>query len=78
MNFLDRSPTPWHTVANISEYLEHSGFIRLDERMAWCLEAGASYFAVRSGGALVPGIPVGELACELDCLFSACEPGSWE
>ena len=53
INFLDRSPTPWHAVANISKYLEYCGFIRLDERKAWCLEAGASYFAVRSGGALV-------------------------
>jgi aspartyl aminopeptidase len=53
INFLDRSPTPWHAVANISEHLEHYGFIRLDERAAWCLEAGASYFAVRSDGALV-------------------------
>ena len=53
INFLDRSPTPWHAVANISEHLEYYGFIRLDERKAWCLEAGASYFAVRSDGALV-------------------------
>ena len=53
INFLDRSPTPWHAVANISEYLEHRGFIRLDERTAWRLEAGASYFTVRSDGALV-------------------------
>jgi aspartyl aminopeptidase len=53
INFLDRSPTPWHAVANISEHLEYFGFIRLDERAAWCLEAGASYFAVRSDGALV-------------------------
>ena len=53
INFLDRSPTPWHAVANISEHLEYYGFIHLDERAAWCLEAGASYFAVRSDGALV-------------------------
>ncbi len=53
INFLDRSPTPWHAVANISKYLEHHGFIRLDERTAWRLEAGASYFTVRSDGALV-------------------------
>ena len=51
--FLDRSPTPWHAVTNISKYLEHFGFIRLDERAAWCLEAGACYFVVRSDGALV-------------------------
>jgi len=52
-NFLDRSPTPWHAVANIAQHLERSGFIRLDERAAWCLEAGATYFVVRSDGALV-------------------------
>ena len=52
-NFLDRSPTPWHAVANIAEHLERSGFIRLDERAAWCLEASATYFVVRSDGALV-------------------------
>jgi len=52
-DFLDRSPTPWHAVANISELLERAGFIRLDERSMWTLEAGASYFVVRSDGALV-------------------------
>ena len=52
-DFLDRSPTPWHAVANISELLERAGFIRLDERSVWTLESGASYFVVRSDGALV-------------------------
>ena len=51
--FLDRSPTPWHAVANVAEHLERSGFIRLDERAAWSLEASAAYFVVRSDGALV-------------------------
>jgi aspartyl aminopeptidase len=40
-------------VANVSERLERAGFVRLDERSAWTLEAGASYFVVRSDGALV-------------------------
>ncbi len=52
-DFLDHSPTPWHAVANISELLEHADFVRLDERSVWTLEAGASYFVVRSDGALV-------------------------
>jgi aspartyl aminopeptidase len=52
-DFLDRSPTPWHTVANVSELLERAGFVRLDERSAWALETGAAYFVVRSDGALV-------------------------
>ena len=52
-DFLDCSPTPWHAVANVSERLERAGFVRLDERSAWALEAGAAYFVVRSDGALV-------------------------
>ncbi|MEC8693811.1 MAG: M18 family aminopeptidase [Pseudomonadota bacterium] len=52
-DFLDRSPTPWHAVANISELLECAGFVHLDERSAWALEAGVAYFVVRSDGALV-------------------------
>ena len=52
-DFLDCSPTPWHAVANVSERLERAGFVRLDERSAWALEAGADYFVVRSDGALV-------------------------
>jgi aspartyl aminopeptidase len=52
-DFLDRSPTPWHAVANVSELLERAGFVRLDERSAWALETGAAYFVVRSDGALV-------------------------
>ena len=52
-DFLDRSPTPWHAVANVSELLEHEGFVRLDERSVWTLEPGAGYFVVRSDGALV-------------------------
>ncbi|MEE2820604.1 MAG: M18 family aminopeptidase [Pseudomonadota bacterium] len=53
IDFLDHSPTPWHAVANISELLERADFVRLDERSVWTLEAGASYFVVRSDGALV-------------------------
>jgi len=52
-DFLDQSPTPWHAVSNIAERLEYSGFVRLEERSAWTLEAGAAYFVVRSDGALI-------------------------
>ena len=53
INFLDKSPTPWHAVAVLCERLERVGFIRLDARFAWSLESGASYFVVRADGALV-------------------------
>jgi len=53
VTFLDQSPTPWHAVDQVSRRLEHAGFVRLDERAAWTLEAGATYFVVRSDGALI-------------------------
>lgn len=53
MQFLDQSPTPWHAVAAASERLIEAGFLRLDERAPWHLEAGAGYFTVRADGAMI-------------------------
>ena len=53
MHFLDQSPTPWHAVSVVSERLAHAGFVQLDERTPWHLEAGAGYFVVRADGALI-------------------------
>lgn len=53
MQFLDRSPTPWHAVAAVSERLLESGFVQLDERASWHLESGVGYFVTRSDGALI-------------------------
>jgi len=53
MQFLDASPTPWHAVGQVAERLAHAGFVQLDERLPWRLEAGAGYFVVRADGALI-------------------------
>lgn len=53
IRFLDQSPTPWHAVAQVSERLAHAGFVQLDEKVAWHLEAGGGYFVVRADGALI-------------------------
>ena len=50
--FIAKSPTPFHAVRNMAVELEGKGFIRLDEREAWKLEAGMPYFVTRNGSAL--------------------------
>jgi aspartyl aminopeptidase len=35
LDFLRRSPTPWHAVARMAERLDAAGFRRLDERETW-------------------------------------------
>ncbi|MCB9495538.1 MAG: M18 family aminopeptidase [Fibrobacteria bacterium] len=56
MSFLDRSPTPWHAVAEGAARLERSGFRELYESDArWRCAPGEGVF-VRRGGALVAWI----------------------
>jgi aspartyl aminopeptidase len=51
--FLDRSPTPYHAVAEVRRRLEAAGFRELRESEAWDLGPGDRRFAVRGGGSLV-------------------------
>ena len=51
--FLDVSPTPFHASANMAEALREAGFIELDERHDWALEAGKGYFCLRNGSSVV-------------------------
>ncbi len=53
MGFLDASPTPFHAVRNMAGMLENAGFVRLDERDTWELEAGGRYFTVRNDSSLI-------------------------
>jgi aspartyl aminopeptidase len=52
-SFLFSSPTPFHAVANIEEYLSHRGFLRLHENEHWQLAKGKAYFLSRENGAVV-------------------------
>lgn len=51
--FLFASPTPFHAVANIKEYLLQHEFIQLYETDRWQLEKGRSYFLCRDNGAII-------------------------
>ncbi|MBS3803005.1 MAG: M18 family aminopeptidase [Oleiphilaceae bacterium] len=53
LEFLSRSPTPWHAVRNMTDKLDAAGFTALDERDEWHLEPGCGYYTVRNGSALV-------------------------
>ncbi len=52
-DFIDASPTPYHAVDSAAAMLNAAGATRLDEREAWRLEAGRSYYVIRDGASLV-------------------------
>ncbi len=60
IDFLDRSPSSFHAVANMAETLNEAGFERLSEGGSWELKAGGSYYVTRNGSALIAfRIPAG-------------------
>src|SRR5688572_10143377 len=48
LRYLDRSPSPYHAVAQAVERLEAAGFARLDERDGWATTEGR-WYVVRGG-----------------------------
>lgn len=51
--FIDRSPTPYHAVAEAERRLKVAGFRPLGEREVWDLEPGARVYVVRGHGSLL-------------------------
>jgi aspartyl aminopeptidase len=51
--FIDRSPTPFHAVAETSRRLQAAGFRELPEGDPWDLSPGDRRYAVRGGSSLV-------------------------
>ncbi|WP_299314176.1 M18 family aminopeptidase [uncultured Halomonas sp.] len=63
LEFLRRSPTPWHAVGSMAARLEAAGFRRLDERDAWQLRPGERVYVTRNDSSIVAlQLPEGELA----------------
>jgi len=52
LSFIDRSPTPYHAVAEAVRRLEAAGFSELSEAEGWRLEPGDRRYAVRHEGSL--------------------------
>ncbi|MDT0502666.1 MULTISPECIES: M18 family aminopeptidase [unclassified Halomonas] len=53
LDFLRRSPTPWHATANMAARLESAGFRRLDEREAWSLTPGERVYVTRNDSSII-------------------------
>jgi len=61
LDYIDRSPTPYHAVAETARRLEAAGFQALSETQAWDLSAGDRRYVVRGHGSLL-AFSVGALA----------------
>ena len=53
LDFLDRSPTSFHAVANMGRMLKNAGFERLLEGKAWQIKSGGRYYVTRNNSALI-------------------------
>ncbi len=66
VEFLSKSVTPFHAVAEMSERLAREGFTELSEQSEWTLSRGKGYFVTRGGSALIAfRVPAED--------FSACQ-----
>ena len=53
LSYIDRSPTPYHAVAETAARLEAAGFTAIDEADLWAHEPGAKHYVVRAAGSIV-------------------------
>ncbi|ATJ82077.1 M18 family aminopeptidase [Halomonas beimenensis] len=63
LDFLRRSPTPWHATANMAERLEAEGYRRLDETRPWRLTPGEKVYVTRNESSIIAmQLPTGGLS----------------
>ena len=53
LNFIEKSPTAYHTVANIKEELASENFVELFEGDVWQIERGKGYYVSRNGSSVI-------------------------
>ena len=53
LEFIDRSPTPFHAVQEITNTLSNKGFIEIKETDAWRLKPNGRYFLTRNDSSLI-------------------------
>jgi aspartyl aminopeptidase len=53
LEFIDRSPTPFHAVSEMEKLLAEAGFERIREEEAWELKKGGRYFLTRNDSSLI-------------------------
>ncbi|WP_439183271.1 M18 family aminopeptidase [Carboxylicivirga taeanensis] len=52
IDFIHKSPTAFHVIANTAEELENNGFKYLDIKAPWNIEEGGKYYTTKSDSAL--------------------------
>lgn len=57
IQFIDSSPTAWHTAANVKKRLDQEGFVSLDETEHWKIKPGSGYYVIRSGSIIAFRMP---------------------
>jgi len=53
LDFIDRSPSPWHAVETVVAQLKAQGFKNLREQEPWQFKKSGKYFVVRDGGSII-------------------------
>ena len=53
MDYIDRSPTAFHAVENITVLLNEAGFERLEEQKRWSLFPGGRYYVTRNRSSVI-------------------------
>ena len=53
LNFIEESPSMFHTVAALRRRLEAQGFAYLPEAAAWDCQPGGRYFTVRNNSSII-------------------------
>lgn len=53
LDFIKRSPSPYHAVRNVCVCLDGAGFKRLYEHDIWDIENGGKYYVVRGGSSII-------------------------
>jgi len=53
LDYIDRSPSPWHAVENTVTMLQQHGFKALPENEQWRLTAGKRYYTVRDQSSII-------------------------
>ncbi|MFN3239080.1 MAG: M18 family aminopeptidase, partial [Pseudomonadales bacterium] len=52
LDYLQRSPTPFHAVSTMAETLTKAGFTKLNEGDSWDIKPG-KYFVTRNGSSII-------------------------
>lgn len=53
LNFISKSPTAFHAVATVKDFLELNGFNEINESEKWELEKGGKYFLIKNQSAII-------------------------